>query len=194
MMSHRPHAVTLAQFSAAFIPFGVLLVAALMWPETTDAVDLNRTIASIWATTVLLGIALSVYPFGSISESTNNLASLYWTFAWILFLAHAYWAIFVIYDGVADTWNQMGPRIAGTNFFLTIWWSVDVLLVWTITRDPQWLTWAHIAARVFAFLVFAATLLFLRAGAARYLGVVFVVTALAALAIRAFADDKRAKA
>jgi hypothetical protein len=186
-MPHRPQAVTLVQFSAAFIPFGALLVAAMLWPEVTDDLDLNRTIATIWATTVLLNIALLVYPFRSISDGVNNFASLSWTFAWVLFLAHAYWAIFVIYHGVEDTWKEMGPRIAGTNFVLTIWWSADVLLVWTVEREPRWLTWAHFAARVFAFIVFAATLLFLRGGSARYLGVAFTGTVLLALASRVFA-------
>ena len=191
MMSHRPRAITLGQFSAVFIPFGILLVGALMWPETTDAVDLNRTIATIWAATVLLGVALTVYPLRGISQGTNNLASLYWTGAWLIFLAHAYWATFIIYDGVADTWHQMGPKIAGANFFLTFWWSMDVVLVWTVIREPRWLTWFHIAARLFAFLVFAVTLLFLRAGPARYLGVIFVLAVLAALAVRALADVRR---
>jgi hypothetical protein len=187
-MPHRPRAVTLVQFSAAFIPFGALLAAALVWPETTDDLDLNRTIAAIWATTVLLDIALVIYPFRSVSQGVNNLASLFWTFAWILFLVHAYWAIFVIYHGVADTWNEMGPLIAGTNFFLTIWWTIDVLLVWAIGRERRWLTWAHVAARVFAFIVFAATLIFLRGGSARYLGIVFAATVLLALVSRIFAS------
>jgi hypothetical protein len=172
----------------------VLLVAALIWPEMTDALNLNRTIATIWATTILLGIALVIYPFRQVSRGTNNLASLYWTSAWILFLAHAYWAIFVIFNGVLDTWKQMGPRIAGINFFLTIWWSLDVLLVWVIAHEPRWLTWAHIAARAFALIVFAATLLILRGGSARYLGMVFAGTVLLALMIRVFASVRRATA
>jgi hypothetical protein len=194
MLSHRPRGVTLAQFSAVFAPFGVLLVAALSWPEMTDALNLNRTIATIWATTMLLGIALVIYPFRQASEGTNNLASLYWTFALILFLAHAYWAIFVIFDGVLDTWKQMGPRIAGINFFLTIWWSLDVLLGWVIARESRWLTWAHIAARAFVFVVFAATLLFLRGGSARYLGMVFAGMVLLALMIRVLVSVRSATA
>ena len=193
-MPHRSHALTLVQFSVAFIPFGVLLVVAMIWPETTEDPNLNRTLATIWAASVLLGAALVIYPFRNASEGANNLASLFWTFAWVVFLAHAYWAIFLVYYGIADTWREMGPTIAGANFFLTIWWSADVVLGWAIGREPRWLSWAHLAARTFIFLVFAVTLLFLRGGAAQYLGVAFAGTVLLALAARILADVRSAPA
>ena len=192
MTPYHPRAVTLLQFSPVFILFGVLLVAALLWPESTGDLNLNRTRAAIWATTVLLNVALVLHPFRTMSPALNNLAGLSWSFAWLIFLAHAYWAVFVFYNGVADTFTQMGPVIASINFFLVIWWSLDVLLLWIVAAEPRWLDIAHLAARVFAFIVFAATLVILRGGSARVLGIVFTGTVAAALAVSVFARTRNA--
>jgi hypothetical protein len=187
MTDHRPQGITLAEFSSAFVVFGVLLVAALIWPEGTGALNLNRTKATIWATAVLLNVALIVYPFRSVSPALNNLAALFWTFAGLAFLTHAYWAVFIIFDGVIDTFRQMGLVIAGINFLLTIAWSLDVVLLWMMKRDLRWLDIAHAAIRIFAFIVFAATLVILRGGSARVLGIVFTSTVIVAVMVRVLA-------
>src|SRR5207249_2922705 len=106
-----PTGINLAQFTAAFVPFGLLLTVALILPEMSHAVDLNRTKATIWCATILLLPALVLYPFRSVSILVSNLAHLYGTFAYLIFLVHAYWAVFVIFDGVADTFTQMGALI-----------------------------------------------------------------------------------
>ena len=122
MKASPPADITLPQFTAVFVAFGVLAVLALLWPELTQALDLNRTKATIWATTLLLIPALVLYPFHTLSARIANLAHLFWTFAYLMFLLHAYWAVFVIFDGVADTFRQMGPLIASVNFLLLAWW------------------------------------------------------------------------
>jgi hypothetical protein len=118
MQAIPPQEITLGQFTLVFISWGLLAVGALIWPEFTEALDLNRTRATIWATSILLIPALALYPFRSASQRTANLAHLFWTFAYLMFLLHAYWAIFVIFDGVRDTFAQMGILIAGMNFLL----------------------------------------------------------------------------
>ena len=99
-----------------------------------------------------------------------NLAHLFWLFAWLAFLVHAYWAVFIIFDGVADTFRQRGTFIAGVNFFLVGLWTLDVLLLWTLRRPPDWLRKMQLATRTFAFVVFAITLVALRGGAVAYSG------------------------
>jgi len=191
MTNQHPRDITLAEFSAAFIIFGVALVVALIWPETTGALNLNRTKATIWAASIVLNVALVLYPFRSVSPALRNLSGLFWTFAALIFLVHAWFAVFIIFDGVIDTFRQMGTKIASVNFLLTIIWSLDVVLLWTV-RDPRrWLEIMHTVVRLFAFIVFAATLIVLRGGPARTLGIVFAGTIVAAVVISLLARSKR---
>ena len=190
MKASPPADVTLPQFTAAFVAFGVLAVLALLWPEFTQALDLNRTKATIWATTLLLIPALVLYPFHTLSARIANLAHLFWTFAYLMFLLHAYWAVFVIFDGVADTFRQMGPLIASVNFLLLVWWGLDVLLLWTARSQTPRAARFQWATRVFTFLVFAITLIALRGGSVRALGIVFAALVVVALAVRLWARDR----
>ena len=190
MKASPPADITLPQFTAAFVAFGVLAVLAMLWPELTQALDLNRTKATIWATTLLLIPALVLYPFHTLSARIANLAHLFWTFAYLMFLLHAYWAVFVIFDGVADTFRQMGPLIASVNFLLPVWWGLDVLLLWTARSQTPRAARFQWATRVFTFLVFAITLIALRGGSVRALGIVFAALVVVALAVRLWARDR----
>ena len=190
MKAIPPQEVTLGQFTAAFVSWGLLAVFALLWPEVTQSLDLNRTKATIWATTILLIPALMLFPFRSASTRTANLAHLYWTFAYLMFLLHAYWAIFVIFHGIKDTFVQMGIPIAGVNFLLLLWWGLDVVLLWTVQSSSPRAERFQRATRVFTFLVFALTLIVLRGGAVRTLGFVFVGAVVIALAVRFWARDR----
>ena len=190
MKASPPADITLPQFTAAFVAFGLLAVLALLWPEFTQALDLNRTKATIWATTLLLIPALVLYPFHTLSARIANLAHLFWTFAYLMFLLHAYWAVFVIFDGVADTFRQMGPLIASVNFLLLAWWGLDVLLLWAARSQTPRAARFQWATRVFTFLVFAITLIALRGGSVRALGIVFAALVVVALAVRLWARDR----
>lgn len=190
MKAVPPAGITLPQFTAAFVPFGIFAVFALIWPETTtQALDLGRTKATIWVTSILLIPALVLYPFRTVSQRIANLAHLYWTFAYLLFLLHAYWAVFVIFHGIADTFRQMGTAIASVNFVLLVWWGIDVILLWTVNSDAPRMARFQWATRTFTFLVFAITLTVLRGGAARTLGIVLVAAVAVALVICLWARD-----
>jgi hypothetical protein len=186
-----PSGVTLGQFTAAFVPFGLLLSAALLWPESTQSLDLYRTKATILAASALLIPAFALYPFAVMSARVANLAHLYWTFAYLTFLVHADWAVFIVFHGVADTFKEMGTLIAGVNFLLLIWWGIEVLLLWTVRHVSHGFAVFQWATRVFVFLVFALTLIFLRGTPpARLLGIVLVVATLAAWFVRHWAGDQ----
>ena len=163
MRPSLPSSITLNQFTAAFFPFGVLLSAALLWPEKTETLDLDRTRATIWAASTLLIPAFALYPFAGLSMRVANLAHLFWTAAYLVFLVHAWWAVFIIFHGIADTFKEMGALIAGMNFLLVIWWGIEVLLLWTVRHTLNGFAVFQLATRIFVFLVFALTLLVLRA-------------------------------
>jgi hypothetical protein len=182
----RPVGITLGQFTLAFVSFAAVLVWALLQPELGPALDLGRTKLTIWATTFLLTPALVLYLFCSADQRVANLAHLFWLFAWLAFLVHAYLAVFVIFDGVADTFQKMGIPISTVNFSLIGIWTFDVLVLWTLGRPPTWLWKAQLGTRLFAFLIFAITLVALRGGTVRMLGFAFVTIVVAALVLRAW--------
>jgi hypothetical protein len=194
MKAIPPQGITLGQFTLVFVSWGLLAVGALVWPELTQSLDLNRTKATIWTTTILLIPALTLYPFRSVSTRTANLAHLFWTFAYFMFLLHAWWAVFVVFHGVKDTFVQMGNLIAGTNFLLLGWWGLDVVMLWTVPSNSPRMERFQRATRVFTFLVFALTLIVLRGGPARVLGYVFVGAVALALVVRFWARDRLAYA
>ncbi len=184
MNPDRPEGVTLPQFAAAFVPFALLTTAALVAPELGRALDLGRTRYTIWATTVLLIPALTLYPFRSLGRRTANAAHLFWTAALAAYLFHVWWAVVIVLGGIGETFRAQGAFIAGTNFFLTAWWVLDALLLWAVRHPAKPLIWARLAARVFVFLVFAVTLLVLREDV-RTFGIVFVVPVVGAALVRA---------
>jgi hypothetical protein len=188
MRPSLPSGLTLNQFTVAFVPFGLLLSASLLWPETTQSLDLDRTRATIWAASALLIPAFALYPFAAVSARVANLAHLLWTFAYLTFFVHAWWAVFIIFHGIADTFKEMGALIAGANFLLVIWWGIEVLLLWTVRFAAHGFAVFQLATRIFVFLVFALTLLVLRAtGPAKALGIALVAVTIGALAIRLWA-------
>lgn len=187
MIPDRPAGITLPQFTTAFAPFGLLLAWALLAPELGPALELGRTKLTIWATSVLLLPALVLYLFRSVGQGVANLAHLFWTVAYLAFLVHAWWATFIVFDGVADTFRKMGTLIAGGNFLLTILWGIDVALLWAWRRPPHWLRRPQLAVRIATFLVFSGTLLLLRGGPVRILGIVFTAAVLIALLLRFWA-------
>ena len=191
MKAVPPCGITLAQFTAAFVPFGVLAIVALLYPETTQELDLGRAKATIWATTIMLIPALSLYPFRVASTPVANLAHLYWTFAFLLFLLHVYWAVFVIFHGIPDTFRKMGPVVASVNFLLVVWWGLDVLALWIARSSTSRAARCQWATRTFAFLFFAITLTVPRDGPARALGIVFVAAVTLALAVRLWVGPQR---
>jgi len=172
-MNHdKPKAVTLVQFTVVSAPTALLILWALLAPELGGGLDLGRTKLTIWATTFLLIPGLGLWLFRTAGQPVANLGYLFWTGAWLVFLLHAYWAIFIIFDGIADTFVQMGTLIAGGNFLLLGLWSLDVLMIWLLPARWQ-SSWMQLVARLLAFLIFALTLVVLRGGAIQILGFVF---------------------
>src|SRR5262249_37215365 len=197
----------------SLVPFGLLLAAALLLPEVlvpggtpqfhwledavglnepqlrsvpagTSLLALNRAVLTIWLSTVLLIPAICLYVLPARSAAQANYARLFWTFSYLAYMVHFYYAAFVIFGGVEGTFEQMRHPIAAMNFLLTAWWTLDVLIAWLAPRDRNWVRLERAAAHVFIFLVYVITDLFLRPTFVRYLGIVLVVSVLLCLLVR----------
>jgi hypothetical protein len=71
-----------------------------------------------------------------------------------------------------------------------LWWGLDVVLLWTVRSTSPAAARFQIATRVFTFLVFAITLIVLRGGSIRMLGIVFAAAAILALAVRLWVRER----
>jgi hypothetical protein len=146
--------------------------------------DRYRTIFTIWATIVLLIPALCLYPFSDASDGVHNYWHLFWTFSYLAFLFHFYWAVFVIFKGVHGTFVGQGNLIAATNFLLTAWWGTDVVLSWFVASRRTWLRRERAGAHLFVFLIFSVTTLVLRPTAiTKVLGLALTIAVAVSFAI-----------
>jgi hypothetical protein len=204
---------TLAQWVLTFVPFSALLVAALLVPEvltpggTPDlhwldhAVQLDnpaarpvppdtpllavlRAVFCIWLSTALLIPAACLYILRGDSDGRRRYALLFWTFAYLAYLVHFYYTVFIIFHGIAGTFANMRWWVAGTNFLLTGWWTVDVLIAWSVDPDRKWVRWERGLALAFIVLVFVVTDLFLRPTMVRYLGAALAAAVLVCIFVR----------
>jgi hypothetical protein len=161
-MQNRHPRISFTQFTNSYVPFALLIALALLVPETTQNLDRYRTIYTIWATTLLLIPALCLYLFSDANVAVYNYWHLFWTFSYVAFLFHFYWAVFVVFKGIHGTFVGQGNLIASTNFLLTFWWGTDVVLSWLITSLPTWLRWERAGAHLSVFSIFSITTLVLR--------------------------------
>lgn len=191
MNSKRPSAgISLAPFTTAYVPFALLIALALIAPETTDNPDRYRTIFTIWATILLVTPALCLNIVSGVSETVYGYWHVFWTFSYLAFLFHFFWAVFVIYKGIHGTFAGQGKLIAGTNFLLTAWWGADIVLSWVVASYPTSLRWQRAAIQWFVFVVFAATTLLLRpTPTTKALGFILTIAVAAAFAIWLFVRD-----
>jgi hypothetical protein len=194
-----PRGFTLTQWTITFVPFAVLLSAALLLPEVlspagtpnlhwldhavglddpgprpvppgTPLLALLRAVFAIWLSTLLMIPAVCLYILRDESDARWRYALLWWTFSYLAYLVHFYYTAFVIFGGVEGTFQNMRYWVAGTNFFLTGWWTFDVLIAWLADPNRTWVRWERGLALTFIVLVFAMTELFLRPTTVRYLG------------------------
>src|SRR5262249_34074500 len=116
--------------------------------ELAHSVDYYRVIFSIWATIVLVAPALWFNIF-SFRTGANTYWRAFWTFAYLAFLVHVYWAIWGTCGG--DLHVVFNAKVAppahpeclvehpGPDLFLVAWWGLDVILAWLITDNIKWL-------------------------------------------------------
>jgi hypothetical protein len=174
-----PPRMTFGRWANAFIPSAALALAALVVPEVVPLnVDHARTLYTIRAATLLVTPALCLFLFRDRAPEIDSYWLLFWTFSYLAYLVHFYWAVWVIFNGdIPLVFRTMGWKIAGPNFVLTAWWGFDVLaswIAWLLRADPRWLRIERWGAHVFTFAVFAVTMLVLKSGFVRPLGYALV--------------------
>jgi hypothetical protein len=104
--------------------------------------DVNyfRVIFAIVVTFILLAPAFCLYVLQGREGPSDTWRNLY-TFAYVAYVIHLYWAIFGIMGG---DWSLIfkNPRLVMTPWFdvpVTIWWTLDLPLVWIAARNIPWI-------------------------------------------------------
>jgi hypothetical protein len=167
--------ITPAELAVTVLPTGVVLAAALVQPAWTSDPTLHRIINTIWLATILLIPALCLFALPKAADSRRQYALLLYTCAYAAYMAHFYYAVFVHFGGIRGTFEGMRPPIATTNFVLTGWWTLDLLIAWLVPPSAKWVRVERFAAMTFLYLVFVVTELFLRPTAIKYLGFTMAV-------------------
>lgn len=176
--------VTLGQFTAAFVPFGLLLVAALLGAEVGQNLLLTRIHTSSWVSLALFGVAFSVYLWPGDSPRRRNLWLLFWTFALLAYLVHFAYSLFGLYGGsLIAVWKSQRPLIAGSNFLVTGWWTLDVLLAW-LRRGPRWRTLPRTLVQLLVLVTFVVSSLVIFGGFVRIPAALLAAAVVVCLAAR----------
>jgi hypothetical protein len=182
MTINSPHNITLDQFTTVFVPAGLMLAWALLWPEIGGDLEVGRTHLTMWPVILLLIPALGLYLFRNTGQTVTNLSHLFWTAALVVFLIHIYWGAFIFYDGLADTFHNQGTLLASANFTLLGIWVLDTVVLW-LMPDQRRVSNLHTGVRILVFLLLGLDLIVGRTGAAHLLGFAYVsVLAVAGLA------------
>lgn len=177
--------ITLGQFATAFIPFGLLLVLALMGAEMALDLPFQRMIYTVWVALVLVIPALCLYILPARTQRRMNYWLLFWTFAYIAYLFHFYYAVMVHYHAsIPEVFQQQGIKIAGSNFVVTFLWGTDVLLAWFVHSDRKWIRIERVVASSFIPLVFFVASVVIFRGFVNVLGYAMTAAILICLIVR----------
>jgi Animal haem peroxidase len=188
-----------AAAAAATAASGAPVAAAV-----THTAAYNIVIFTIWVAVVLVTPALCFHIF-SRSGTPNTYWRAFWTFAFLAFAVHVYWAVFGTCGG---DWNVVfHSKVAppqypecvvaqpGPDFFFTAWWGLDVLLAWIVSQNIKAVRVERGAVHVLAFtMFFGATVLASKAEiVARLLGIVMALTVLGCVVVRLIVQENDPK-
>jgi hypothetical protein len=185
--------------------------AALLQDYTTPESKLPNSdrfyyfdIFTIWACIFLLTPALCFHIF-SHSDASNSYWRAFWTFAFLALLVHLYWAITgscggnfdAIYNPDDARKQYQGCRVdhPAPDFFLTLWWALDVVLAYLISDNVKWVRVQRGAVHLLAFVMFFGAFVLAEKAeiVARLLGVLMAIIVLTCLLIRLIVSENDPK-
>lgn len=180
--------ITLTQFTNTFVAFALLLSVALMAPEAPQIIDNHRafyniealvyyrTIYSIWLTMAFLIVAEVLFFYPSDSERKQNYWLLCWTFGFLAFVVHFYYAVGVIFHGsIREVYAKQGFVIATSNFVDLAWWGFDLALAWFVKSEAKWIRVQRVLAHLYIPMTFFVSAVVIKRGFVRGLGVLMTV-------------------
>ena len=185
MASSERYRITLLEFTVSFVPFALLLGAALLAAETSMDLGLSRTVYTLWATAALVTPALCAFALPGHSAAKENIWILFWTFAFTAYLVHAYYALFWVYHGsFREFLDGQGIFPAVNNVVFTAWWALDLWLAWFRPSRADWVRKQRIAAHIYIGGLFVISTVVLKHGFVNVLGALLTGAIVICLLIR----------
>lgn len=188
---------TLTEFTWTFVPFAILLTAALMVPEmpqiiehhravyTIEALVYYRAIYTIWLTIVFMIPALVLFFLPGDSDRKFNYWRLCWTFGFAAFMVHFYYTIGVIFHGsLREVYAAQGFIIATSNLLDAAWWGFDLILAWFVKSRAKWIRVQRTLVHLYVPATFFVSAVIIKHGIVRWLGIVMTVGLIVSLLIR----------
>ena len=175
----------LLEFTLSFVPFALLLGAALLAAETTMDLGFYRTVYTIWATAALVTPALVLFALPGESVMKRSLWLLFWSFAFVIYLVHGGYAVFSVYHGsFREVLAGQGMFPLANNVLFTLWWALDLALAWLGLSSLAWVQKERIGAHIYIGGVFVVSTVILKHGFINVIGIILTLSSLLALAIR----------
>src|SRR6266852_1222652 len=165
-----PRKVSQTAVTSTLVPFAVLLSSAVLAAERAEALDHSRLLYSSWVSLVLAipALCLFVYP----ATRNSDYERLTWTWSYVAYLIHFYYAFGLTYGwSFARTYSSQGAAIATNNFLVTAIWTFDVATSWSVRRSYRWLEIERWVTRLFVFVTFVVSSVFIFHGFVRLLGI-----------------------
>lgn len=177
--------ITLLEFTVSFVPFCLLLSAALLAGETKVDPSFSRTVYTIWATAALVTPALCAFALPGDSDARQSIWILFWSFAFIVYLVHVGYAVFSVYHGsMQEFLAGQGKFAAVNNVIFTVWWAFDLLLAWFHEAQDGWVWKQRVAGHFYIGLTFFLSTVILKHGFVNVIGVLMTIAILICLMIR----------
>jgi len=141
-------------FFNTFVPFAAALTAANVYAEISPDLTFGRVIGSILVSAAFALPACVLYAasgFASVPSTAARYRQLLWTFAFIAYAIHYYYAVGVWFGwDFAQIYRRQRTVVAGTNNLLIVTWGIDVLFGLfgpaaggRFVRVLRWLTHLH---------------------------------------------------
>ena len=185
--------ITLTSFANTFVPFALMMTAALIVPEALPDIAHYRAVFTIWVTMAFLIPALCLFFVPGDSEAKVNYWLLCWTFGFLALVAHFYFTIAVIFHGsLREVYATQGPLIATSNFVDLGWWGLDLLLAWLVPTAPRWIQYERIGAHLYIPITFFISAVVIKHGFVRGLGIAMTVALLVSLLLHRYVKSDSA--
>ena len=186
--------ITLTELTNTFVPFALLMIAALLVPETKQSVVYYRVVYSIWLTILFMIPALALFFLPGDPDRKKSYWLLCWTFGYVAFLVHFYYAIgYVFHGSIREVYAQQGPVIATSNFIDLIWWGLDLILAWFVASETRWIRVQRTGIHLYLPLTFFVSAVVIKHGFVRGLGILMTAAVVLSLLIRLLKQKRSAQ-
>ncbi len=183
IVKSRPN-ISLAEFANTYVPFGILMIVALLAAELTPNLTLYRANYSFLLSTVLLIPSLCLYILPQKSSTKHHYWLLLWTFGWLAYLVYGFYQYLAIAKGIPGVFAASGSVIVASQVLVALWWALDIALAWLSNSQASWIRVQRLGAYIYISLSFLIASLMGADKFSFWLGIILAIAIVISLSIR----------